>query len=87
MQTTKGLIALLVVAAVVFAVAARSDIGSQDRYAAAMSRPAPAEEPGKAVLNVTSSRKPGEAIPNAAGKVANMKTNVANRARLKTPRA
>jgi hypothetical protein len=42
MQTIKGLIALLVVAAVVFAIGATNNIKSQARYAARLLKPAAA---------------------------------------------
>ena len=78
MQTIKGLIALLLTAAVVFTVVATNDIKSQERYAAKLFKPAAVETAGIA--------KAGEMIPNTAGKIANTTTNAADQARRKTPR-
>jgi hypothetical protein len=75
MQTVKGLIALLLVALVVFAVAATNDIRSQAKYAAQLRRPAVATMAGRTAVN-----------SNAVGKAGNVTTNVVNQARRKAPR-
>lgn len=49
MQTIKGLIALLFIAAVVFAIGATDDIKSQDKYAAKLRNSATAETAGRAI--------------------------------------
>jgi type II secretory pathway pseudopilin PulG len=78
MQTIKGLVGLVLVALVVFAVAATSDIKSQQRYVAKLR--------DHATVNVAGSVKTGEMAARSASKAVNATNNAANQARLKTPR-
>lgn len=81
MQTIKGLIVLLVVAAAVFAIVARNDIKSQAEYAAKLLKPVNVADNAN-----TGAPKTGELDANATGKIANAATNVLDQARRKSPR-
>jgi hypothetical protein len=74
MQTIKGLIILLVVAAAVFVIVARNDIKSQAEYAARLLKP----------VNVADGVNAG--VPKAGELDANAATNVLDQARRKSPR-
>jgi hypothetical protein len=86
MQTIKGLTALLLAAAAVFAIGGTISLRSQAEYAAELRNTGAEEMAGKAAGHANGAMSGGAVGLNAGANVANATTNITRQARLRAPR-
>ena len=85
MQTIKGLTVLVLVAVVVFIVAAGNNIKNQARYAARMHSPALAETAGKTAESAAGGVESSKTTTNSAGKIVGVGSKASNQGWRKIP--